>query len=73
VKEVKEPSIVINGVPLTVGQVMAVRTALGSFGLDLQNDSALGEDEHGVHMTRAYRKRLDEVYGLLNLAPTGPT
>jgi hypothetical protein len=62
----KEPDITIGGVPLTVGQAMTVRVALGSFAMSL--DEGLGDDEHGRRMTEAYRERLRELFQLMGVS-----
>ena len=58
-----EPSIVVNGMRLTEGQAMTVRVALNAFCVDLQD--GLGDDEHGKRMTIAYKKRLSEIFRII--------
>jgi hypothetical protein len=64
VSEPDESSVIINNVPLSVGQVMTIRVALTDFVLRMEND-ALGDDEHGKRMTKAYRERAVEVLKLM--------
>jgi hypothetical protein len=59
-----EPYITINGTPLTLGQAMTVRVALSSFVASLQD--GLGDNEHGLQMTTAYRERLTEIIKLID-------
>lgn len=61
--EWQEPSITINGTPLSKGQAMLVRVALSGF------DPDCGDDEHGRLMTAAYRARLSEVLALIIPSP----
>ena len=56
----KEASIVVNGVPLTIGQSMTVRVALESFASDL-NSQGLGEDEMGKKITDGYLNSIEEI------------
>lgn len=49
----KEPDIIINGVPLSMGQAMTVRVSLQSMAMDLQ-ENGLGDDEHGKRMVKLY-------------------
>lgn len=61
-----EPLIEINGVRLSVGQVMAVRAACTSCLDEMASDpDALGSDEHGRRMAAAYVIQLREVIRLL--------
>lgn len=55
-KEFHEAHVVINGRPLTVGQVMTLRIALSAF------DPDCGDDEHGRFMTRHYTERQHEIF-----------
>jgi hypothetical protein len=63
-----EPRITINGHDLTEAQAMTVRVVLESFSLELSQDDALGTDEHGTIMRRAYLDRILEI----RLAMYGP-
>lgn len=60
-----EPDITINGTPLSQGQAMTVRVACGDFYMGLNSPVALGDDEHGHRMRKAYRERLKEVLQLM--------
>jgi hypothetical protein len=62
----EEPSIVINGVPLTHGQAMTVRVAVSNF-WDTLTTKGLGEDEMGKSIAAGYRERLKEVFGFMRL------
>ena len=57
----KEPCVQINGVQLSVGEAMSVRVAVNAFLRELQDDDALGEDEHGRAMTQLYRMALRKI------------
>jgi hypothetical protein len=59
-----EPAITINGVPLTFGQAMTVRVAVGHFGICLSHDG-LGKDAHGKKMTEGYLARIEEIDTLM--------
>jgi hypothetical protein len=59
-----EPTITINGITLTDAQAMTVRVAIESFAFDLTSDG-LGEDDHGVTMTKNYLARIDEIRSLI--------
>ena len=59
-----EASIVINGVPLNIGQAMALRVAVGSFIVSMQNDG-LGNSTAGKAMAEAYIARASEVEQML--------
>lgn len=56
-----EPSIIINGQKLTPAQAMAVRVAITSYHAEMHQPDALGDDEHGQAMAKAYAARLGEV------------
>lgn len=60
-----EPTILINGHPLTDGQAMTVRVALTEFYEAMSSKIALGDEEHGVKMTEAYRLRAREVLQMI--------
>ena len=60
-----EPTITINGLPLTEGQAIAVRVAITHFAMEMGEDGALGDDEHGRELAAAYRKRLTEVLRMM--------
>jgi hypothetical protein len=59
-----EPVITINGIQLTKAQSMSVRVALSGFKMELKQ-AGLGADEHGLAMTEAYLRRLDEILRLI--------
>lgn len=65
-----EPSITINGVPLTVGQAMTVRCAIESFATTLED--GLGDDEEGRAMTAAYQARINELRAMIFRQPSQP-
>jgi hypothetical protein len=56
-----EPEIIINGMRLSSAQAMAVRVAVTSYHGEMSDPVALGDDDHGRAMTKAYRERLSEV------------
>ena len=50
-----DPTITINGIRLSPGQVMTIYVALSNFAIDLTGEKfPLGDDEHGRAMTEAY-------------------
>ena len=61
-----EPVIIVNGVPLSLGQAMTVRAALNGFCSTLREEG-LGDDEHGKMMTEGYLARTKEVFELMGL------
>ena len=66
-----EPHIIINGIPLTEGQAMAVRVAVTSFRSEMQMPGALGNDEHGIAMAAGYSMALRSVQDIM-LQPLAP-
>tara|TARA_R110000868_G_scaffold55293_2_gene171979 strand:- start:135 stop:344 length:210 start_codon:yes stop_codon:yes gene_type:complete len=58
-----EPAITINGRALTNGQAMTVRCAIEAFAYQIED--GLGDDAHGVSMTRAYRNRISEIRDMI--------
>ena len=50
-----EAHVSIGGVPLTFGQSMTLRVALTAFATEMEDDTALGNDEHGRTMVKNYR------------------
>ncbi len=61
-----EATIQINGKQLSVAQSIAVRMPCTTFLMEMSDDGALGEDEHGKTMVANYRGRLSEVMDLIN-------
>jgi hypothetical protein len=59
-----EPSITVNGTPLTVSQAMTIRVALQGFAAQLHNEG-LGDDDHGRTMTAAYLAAVREINALM--------
>lgn len=57
--------MVIEGVTLTPSQSMTLRVAISNFMSDMADPLALGDDEHGRFMTKAYRDRCREIEHLL--------
>jgi len=53
--------ITINGVELTVGQAMTVHVALQSLATSMSKKNALGKDEHGEFMRKAYMSNVDAI------------
>lgn len=50
----REPEIVINGRRLELREAMTLRVAVQSFAASLQDQDALGDDEHGRGMRAGY-------------------
>jgi len=65
VNDYKEAVIVINGFVLSMPQSMALRVAVCGMLADMQDPLAMGDDEHGRFMVKAYRARLSEVQDLI--------
>ena len=63
--DMTEADVTINGKSLSFGQVMTLRVAIGSFLIGLQEPDALGDDESGRAMTKAYKARLAEIMNML--------
>jgi hypothetical protein len=55
------PKFTVNGVALEERQNIAVWVALQSFGSEMENPLALGDDEHGKTMTQHYLNRVREI------------
>ncbi|OUX87962.1 MAG: hypothetical protein CBB95_07615 [Alteromonas sp. TMED35] len=60
----EEPIVIINGKALTEPQAMTVRAAIENFDADLKKNG-LGDDAHGVEMTKLYRDRISEIRSLI--------
>ena len=60
-----EPSITVDGQPLSKPQAMTVRCALQSFAMRLQAPDSLGGDEHGTFMRTAYLQSIREINGMM--------
>jgi len=65
-----EARIVISGVELNDAQSMALRVAASSYYMEMQDPNALGEDEHGIEMTKLYGARLKEILALITRGVT---
>lgn len=65
--QTNEPSIVINGIPLTTAQAMTVRVAIGAFAIGLQNGE-LGDDEIGRGITAGYLAAVKTIHGIMRLS-----
>lgn len=62
-----EPLIVINGHALDGAQALAVRVAISNWFAELSFDpKSLGDDEHGLAMTKLYMARLGEVLVIMS-------
>lgn len=61
-----EPSIIINGTPLTPPQAMSVRVAIGLYLMELQNPECLGKDETGMAIAQGYKSELQKVSRLMH-------
>jgi hypothetical protein len=55
-----EPIKTLNGIPLSVGQGMTIRVALGAFAMSLQS-GGLGDDETGKQLSQGYLKCIGEI------------
>lgn len=64
----EEADIVINGHKLTNSQAMTLRVAISLFVSEMSEPKALGDDEHGRFMTKAYFENVKEIEGLIFLA-----
>lgn len=62
---ISEAEVTINGQRLSEGQVMALRVAASIYWENMQDENALGDDEHGRRMVLAYRDRLAEILRLM--------
>ena len=60
----EEPIVIINGTALTEAQAITVRAAIENFDSDLKEND-LGDDAHGVEMTKLYRDRISEIRRLI--------
>ncbi|MDE1179488.1 hypothetical protein [Paraburkholderia sp.] len=59
------PAVSINGEFITHGEVECLRAAVTSFHSEMSDDEALGADEHGRLMTKAYRLAMERVLSLM--------
>lgn len=64
-KEVKEASVIINGVILTSAQVTTLRGAINSFHSYLLKDE-LGDDEHGKIMTKLHIQNIHKINSIIH-------
>jgi hypothetical protein len=60
-----EPKITINGRELTEAQAMTIRVAVSAFLVEMSDDDALGGDQHGIAMARAYWERCTELVKMM--------
>ena len=60
-KEHKEPLITIESTHLTTAQAMTVRVAIEDFAMSLSDEDALGDDEHGREMRKAYLQNIGTI------------
>ena len=58
-----EPKIEINGVTLTDSQTIAVRIAVESLGVTIED--GLGDDDYARQLAELYRSRIEEVRDLM--------
>jgi hypothetical protein len=69
VKPAKRPwhaaLVTVNGHVLTGSESECLRAAVTSFLDDMQDDDALGKDEHGRLMTKAYRVAMERILSLM--------
>ena len=63
--DIKEASVLIDGTPLSVGQVMTLRVAVTSFLVDINDEGSLGHDEIGEGLRTNYRTAGIELLKLL--------
>ncbi len=63
-----EPDITINGAKLSMAQSMTLRIAATAFLTEMSQPVALGDDEHGRRMVKAYRERLVEIMKIMRLS-----
>lgn len=61
----REPTITIEGTPLTKAQALTVRVACSDFALWLNSENALGDDEHGKAMRAGYLHALGGIFTLM--------
>ncbi|SCB30145.1 hypothetical protein [Rhizobium lusitanum] len=61
-----EAKVFINDVELSNAQAMALRVAVTQLFADMSADPySLGEDEHGVAMTKDYKDRCGEILAVM--------
>ena len=69
-----EPSITINGRPLTESQANTVRVAVESFGVEMkptdQNRYPLGGDARGIERRLNYLRRVNEIRAMMQETKT---
>jgi hypothetical protein len=57
--------VTVNGHALTDGESECLRAAVTAFHSEMSDDNALGGDEHGRLMTRAYRLSMERILALM--------
>jgi hypothetical protein len=60
-------SLIVNGQALTDAESESLRCAVTAFHSEMCEDDALGADEHGRFMTRAYRQHMERVLTLMGV------
>lgn len=60
-----EAKVTINGLELTIGQVMSMRVAVGTMIMEMSEPDALGSDEIGKQLANSYIRNLREVEKML--------
>jgi hypothetical protein len=63
-----EAKITINGVDLTSAQAMTFRVAITCYFAEMFEEGALGDDEHGESMRKAYYARAAEIIQIMGAA-----
>ena len=64
-KHPPEPVIIIDGIRLTTAEAMTVRVAVGDYQRQMSEPGALGEDDHGEAMRKAYLNHTQRLSGLM--------
>lgn len=59
-------SVFVDGQALSIGQKLALRSAIVHLRTELNDQNALGDDEQGKLTAQAYRDRLDELLRMLD-------
>lgn len=63
----KNPTILINGIPLKEGETNTLRVAVTALHSEMADPLILGDDDHGRTMTVAYRRNAEQILRLLGV------
>ena len=65
-REIKEATVIIAGNHLTFQESMTLRVAINSFLMSLDEENALGDDDHGKRMAAGYRLHARQILNYIH-------